>query len=121
EPRLEEVPRVIALTKADLLEDVVDLQREALEAHLGRPVHVISAETGQGVDALLSELMDLVAAERERAEQAEPEEIGVLRPESQQRFEVIKLGDGRFEVEGKRIVSFVQMMDTDMEGARGEV
>ena len=45
----------------------------------------------------------------------------MLRPPGEERFVVRSLGDGRFEVEGRRAVSFVEMMDTDMEGAAEEI
>ena len=45
----------------------------------------------------------------------------VLRPVSQERFNIEHPEPGRFVVEGYRPVSFVEMMDTEMPGARDEI
>ncbi|MCC7365667.1 MAG: GTPase ObgE [Dehalococcoidia bacterium] len=120
DPALEELPRVIAVTKADLGVEQAEEHRAALSAHVGQPVHVVSAEEGTGLDALLAGLMALVRAEREKP-RAEPEEEIVLRPEGRERFTVEEVELGVYAVEGKRIVTFVEMMDTGMEGAVDEV
>jgi len=121
DPRLESLARVIAVSKADLDAEQAAASAATLSAHLGAPVGSISGETGEGVEELKEELMALVAAARE-AEAAEPrEEVPVLRPPSQQRFAVEEVAPHRFVVDGRRVVSFVEMMDTDMEGAREEV
>jgi GTP-binding protein len=88
---------------------------------LGHSIHAISAETGEGIEVLLRDLMTLVAVERARAAERPPEEIPVLRPPSEERFSVHPAGEGRFVVEGRRVVTFVEMMDTDMEGSRDEI
>ncbi len=121
DPRLESVARVTAVTKADLDWDQAGESAETLAAHVGGPVRCISAIKGNGTEALAAELLTLVKAERQKAELAPPEEIPVLRPEPTQRFSVEEAGPGRFVVEGRRVVQFVEMMDTDMEGAGEEV
>ena len=47
--------------------------------------------------------------------------MGLLRPASGERFTIDADGPNRWIVEGHRIVQFVEMMDTEMEGAREEV
>jgi GTP-binding protein len=84
-------------------------------------VWCISAVNREGVDELAAELMALVNEEKARAEAAPPEEVPVLRPEAPQRFEVHPDAEGRYVVEGRRVVQFVEMMDTEMEGADAEV
>jgi GTP-binding protein len=121
DPKLDTVARVVAVTKGDLDWDAARVSSETLASHLGHPVHTISAATGEGIETLLKELMALVAAERDKATAAGPEEIPVLRPESQERFTVHALGEGRFSVDGRRVVTFVEMMDTEMEGSRDEI
>jgi GTP-binding protein len=118
DPGLDAIPRVVAVTKADLDPDAASAA--TLAAHLGREVRVVSAATGQGTAALMAELMALVKEERARP-QPVGDEIPTLRPESQERFTVTPAGPGRWEVEGRRVVTFVEMMDTDMEGAYDEV
>jgi len=121
DPRLEQVARVVAVTKADIDPEQAKRSAKTLSEHLGRPVHVIAAINSEGTEALAKDLMELVKVERERQESAIPEELPVLRPESQERFTIHREGDGRYRVEGHRIVTFVEMMDTDMEGSRAEV
>lgn len=121
DPRLEEIARIVAVTKADLDASQAEASAATLAGHLGKEVAVVSAVDGRGVDALLEKLMTLVREARERAETEEAEVVPVLRPEPQQRFEVITHGDGTYEVQGRRVVSFVEMMDTGMEGAKDEI
>jgi GTP-binding protein len=119
DPGLCDVPRVIAVTKADEDNDQARRSADVLSAHTGRRAHVVSALDNAGVDGLLAELMSLVRVARES--DAEPGEVPVLRPTGRERFEVEKVEEGLFAVEGREIVRFVQMMDTGMEGARDEV
>lgn len=121
DPKLDEVARVVAVTKADIGEEAARESARLLAGHLGREVRVISAELEQGTEELTAELMALVNEERERAAATPHEEMPVLRPESQERFSVYRDDGGRFVVEGRRIVTFVEMMDTEMEGARDEI
>ncbi|MCK9518327.1 MAG: GTPase ObgE [Dehalococcoidia bacterium] len=121
DPKLDEIPRVIAVTKADLDPEMAAEHAETLSQHVERPVHVISSTEQTGTVELMTELMDLVKAERERAEAEAPEDLVVLRPEPEDRFSVQRIDDSTFEVLGRGIVTFVEMMDTGMEGARDEV
>ena len=121
DPSLEQLPQVVAVTKADIVEEVAREHAEALAAHIGREVRVISAESGLGIEELTRELYDLVVAERKREEQRLEEVVPIIRPASSERFTIEPEGEGRWRIEGRRIVTFVEMMDTDMEGAREEV
>ena len=118
---LSGIPRVIAVTKADLDEEIAQDAAATLAAHAGTPVAVISAVAELGTDALVAQLMALVAAERERAASRPPEVLPVVRPQPEERFTVARRGPGLFVVEGQRVVTFVEMMDFEMEGARDEV
>lgn len=119
--KLDDVPRVVAVTKGDLDAAAADASAATLAQHLGNPVRVVSAEEAAGTDDLMQELFELVASERERRADEEPDEIAILRPEPRERYTVTADGPGRFVVEGWRVVTFVEMMDTDMEGAHDEV
>lgn len=121
DPDLESFVRVVAVTKADIDAETARESAATLEQHLGQPVFVISAETGEGIEPLLSRLMELVTGEREAAANRTVEEVPVLRPGSSERFTINADGPGRWVVEGRRIVQFVEMMDTEMEGSREEV
>ena len=120
DPKLDALPRVVALTKADLDPGAAEAARGELAAHVHREVHAVSALEGSGLEPLLQEVMTLVQAERERPP-VEPEEEVVLRPEGRERFSISRDEAGRFVVEGKKIVTFVEMMDTGMEGAVDEI
>ena len=119
--RLDDVPRVVAVTKADIDPAAAGGSAETLAAHLDNAVRVISADTATGTDDLMRELFALVESERKRRVDEEPEEVTILRPEPRERFMVTADGPGRFVVEGRRVVTFVEMMDTEMEGAHDEV
>lgn len=119
--KLDDVARVVAITKSDLDPESAQGSAATLSGHLGHEVRVISATESEGTDALVHELAALVKVEKERALLEGPSEIPVLRPESRERFSVEKRGPGHYAVEGRRVVSFVEMLDTDMEGAKGEV
>jgi GTP-binding protein len=119
--RLAQIPRVLAVTKADLGMEAATASARALQAHTGLPAHVISAHDGTGIEALVRALMAMVKAERKRAAEMAAEEAPVLRPQPRDRFEVVPDGDGRWLVEGARIVQFVEMTNTGMEGAKDEI
>jgi GTP-binding protein len=121
DPKLDVVARVVAVSKADIDQEAARKSAATLSKHLGRPARVISAEMSEGSDELVHELMALVEIERQRAIEQPDEEVPVLRPASQERFSVHKEAPGRFVVEGFRAVSFVEMMDTEMAGARDEI
>jgi len=121
DPRLENVARAVAVTKADINPEQAKRSAKTLSEHLGQPVHGIAAVNGEGTEALAKDLMELVKVERDRQEAALPDEVPVLRPESQERFSIQRDGAGRYVVEGHRIVTFVEMMDTGMEGSRAEI
>src|SRR5690606_20305650 len=118
--RFEEVRRVVAVTKADIVPEIAEEQAAVLAAHVDAPVRVVSAQDGTGLDALKRELFALVRDEQAKAASQEEVEI-VVRPEPQERFRVEREGEGRFRVEGRRPVTFVEMMDVDDEAARFEI
>ena len=121
DPTLDEIPRVIAITKADLDGAAAVASAETLAQHTGRPAYVISALSGEGTDDMAKRLMRLVAEERVRAAARPQLEVPILRPESGERYTVRTEAPGRFRVEGARAVTFVEMMDTGMEGSVDEI
>ena len=71
---LEDKPEVIALSRADLMDDK-DLEklRKKLVKASGGTVFVVSAATGDGVEPLIDALFDLIGEVAEvEAEEAEP-------------------------------------------------
>ena len=106
-------PRVIALNKIDLLppEDLEAVK--ARFASLGHPMFAISAVTGQGLEPLLHELIDIL-------DRSQPdEEITVVMPAmraDEHFWDVEKVEDteeGGFRVVGKRIIRMVEMTDLE--------
>src|SRR5687768_4654456 len=105
--RLAELPRILALSKADLVpeEDAFAAAGE-WERRLGVPVVVTSSATGQGLDALRVELLRRVPLAEPVAEGAGEDEVAefqVFRPAAGRAFEVEKVGDGEFRVTGEAV------------------
>ena len=119
--RLAALPRVLALSKADLV-TAEAAEQAAVEwrKRCGVPVHVTSAVTGAGIEALAGELLGAVPIERgggapEPA--AELAEHQVFRPAAGRGFRVERTGPGRFRVEGDGIARLVARFDVDNEDA----
>ena len=119
--KLADIPLVVAVTKSDLEEEIALEAALTLEAHVGLPVATISAHEGVGTDGLVAQLMALVSDERALAASRPPEVMPVVRPQPEERFIVTPRGPGLFIIEGQRVVTFVEMMDLEMEGAKDEV
>jgi GTP-binding protein len=121
EARLEDLVRLVAVTKADIDPAQAGQSAKVLGEHTRFEVAVLSAQDGIGLEALKERLVALVREAKQAEEAAPTEEVPVLRPAGEERFVVRSIGDGVFEVEGQRMVSFVEMMDTEMEGAGDEI
>jgi GTP-binding protein len=107
---LYEKPRLIALNKMDLVPAEEAARVERAFADSGHPVFPISAVSGQGVEALLYRILELVRA----AEAAEPTPV-VYSPEHREMdssWDVVRTDDG-FEVTGKRMLRMVAMTDLE--------
>jgi GTP-binding protein len=62
DPKLGEKPEIVALNKCDALDpEAVERVASELEAVCGKPVRRISGVSGNGVDAVLNELAEVVA------------------------------------------------------------
>jgi GTPase len=128
DPRLAALPRVLALSKADLVEPGA---AERVAAHwrerLGDvPVHVTSSVTRAGLDALARDLLRLVPpAEPAPAEAAAGEdevaEYRVFRPGAARRFGVERVGAGEFRVTGDAVDRLIARHDLDNEEALAHV
>ncbi len=123
--RLAELPRILALSKADLVtEEVAAAAAAEWEERLGVPVVVTSAATGVGLDVLGRELLRRVPlAEPEDAEAGENEVAAfkVFRPAADREFEVEKVGEGEFRVTGAAVDRLVARHDLDNEEALAHV
>jgi GTP-binding protein len=121
DPRLAELPRIMALSKADLVPegDAVAAAGD-WEQRLGVPVIVTSSATGQGLDALRVELLRRVPLAEPVAEGAGEDEVAefqVFRPAATRAFEVEKVGDGEFRVTGEAVDRLIARHDLENEEA----
>jgi GTP-binding protein len=126
DPRLAALPRVLALSKADL---VTAEQAETAAAEwrerLGFPVIVTSSATRQGLDALARELLRRVPAAEPVAEDGAGEdevaEFKVFRPAAGRAFDVERVGDGEFRVTGEAVDRLIARHDLENEDALAHV
>ena len=119
-PRLAVLPRVLALSKADLVDTGMrEAAREAWAARVGvdTPVIVTSSATGLGLDELAAALARLVPAAEAPEEPIEvtiPEELAehrVFRPAATRSYQVAKIGDRVYRVSGRGIERLVARYD----------
>jgi GTPase len=119
-PRLAVLPRVLALSKADLVDpDARALARREWGDRLGAdvPVIVTSSATRLGLDELTAELARRVPAAEPASEAAivvEAEELAehrVFRPAAPRAYHVAKIGDRVYRVTGQGIERLVARYD----------
>jgi GTP-binding protein len=122
-PRLAVLPRVLALSKADLVDaDAREEARTAWAERLGAdvPVIVTSSATRLGLDELAAELVRRVPLEdatEAAIEVALPDEElaehRVFRPAAPRAYKVAKVGDRVYRVTGQGIERLVARYDLD--------
>ena len=122
--RLAGLPRILALSKADLvLPEEADAAVREWEARLGPEVPVVltSSATGFGLDDLRRELLHRVpVAEDLTAEGAGEDQVAefqVFRPAQRRQFEVEQTGEGEFRVSGAAIDRLIARHDLENEEA----
>jgi GTP-binding protein len=125
DPRLAELPRILALSKADLVpEEDAFAAAEEWERRLGVPVVVTSSATGHGLDALRVELLRRVPLAEPVAEGAGEDEVAefqVFRPAAGRAFEVEKTGHREFRVIGEAVDRLIARHDLENEEALAHV
>ena len=136
DPRLAELPRVLVLSKSDLLDETTIQERVGeWRERLGPAVPVLacSSATGAGLRELAGELLARVPAEPDpdpqgpvggraadgAAPAGEPElaEHMLFRPRPREGFEVERLQDNAFAVRGRGIERLLERFDLDNEEA----
>jgi GTPase len=129
DPRLASLPRVLALSKADLVPPA-DAERAAADwrERLGDdvPVIVTSSATGQGLDALAAELLHRVPLERPAAADrlAAEEELAehrVFRPGAERGWQVARRAEGGFVVTGEPVERLLLRFDVENDEAMAHV
>jgi GTPase len=128
DPRLAALPRVLALSKADL---VAPEQAGAAAAEWrarmreGVPVIVTSSATRQGLDALARELLRRVPAAEPVAHEGAGEddvaEFKLFRPAATRAFDVQRVGKGEFRVTGDAVDRLIARHDMENEEALAHV
>ena len=137
DPRLATLPRILALSKADLVPDRdadAAARRWRDRLHGAIPVLVTSSATRQGLEELATLLLRRVplqsdadagsAAAGQLAGSSDaadllaglPEHV-VFRPVAKRRFDVVQSGPGRFEVSGEAVERLVARYDLENEDA----
>src|SRR5918998_779781 len=123
--RLAELPRVLALSKADLVpEEAAAEAASEWERRLGVPVVVTSAATGFGVadlSRLLLRSVPVAEPVEEGAGESEVAEFQVFRPAARRAFEVEKLGAGEFRVTGEAVDRLIARHDLENDEALAHV
>jgi GTP-binding protein len=121
--RLAGLPRVLALSKADLVPEAdAATAAAAWRERLGDevPVLVTSAATGQGLDDLRRELLRRVPVDKPEPAEAgadEQAEFRVFRPAAEREFAVERVGDGEWRVTGEAVERLIARHDLDNEEA----
>ena len=123
--RLAALPRVLALSKADLVAPEVGAAAVAEWARrVDAPVLLTSAATGLGLDELRRVLLAAVPvaeAEPEGAGEDEVAEYAVFRPAAGRSFEVERIAAGEWRVSGEAVERLVARHDLANEEALAHV
>jgi GTP-binding protein len=125
--RLAGLPRVLALSKADLVDaETAAAAQEMWREHLGAatPVIVTSSATHRGLDELAAELVRRVPVQAAPSEEVEPAATGAelaahrtFRPAAPRAYTVRRVDDATFAVDGAGIERLVARYDLDNEEA----
>jgi GTPase len=129
DPRLAALPRVLALSKADLVTPEAAARAAAAWRERlgdGAPVLVTSSATRVGLDELAHELLRRVPVEAPHpaaalAAEEELAEHRVFRPAADRGWRVDAVGDGAFRVSGVPVERLVARFDLDNEEALAHI
>jgi GTPase len=124
DPRLAALPRVLALSKADLVApEAAEAAAVEWRERMGEdvPVIVTSSATRQGLDELARELLRRVPPAEpvalEAAGEDEVAEFKLFRPAARRAFEVEQLAQGEFRVTGEAVDRLIARHDMENDEA----
>jgi GTP-binding protein len=122
DPRLARLPRLLALSKADLVPpEEARAAAERWRDRLGTEVFATSAATGEGLRELADAVFRNVPPEERDGEggsaAATPAAHRVYRPGRGESYSVERTGPGAFRVEGERIERLIARHDVDNDEA----
>jgi len=125
DPRLAELPRILALSKADLVtpEAAEEAARE-WRSRVDAPVLVTSSATHRGLDELARELLRRVPVEEPMGDaegESDVAEFQVFRPAARGTFEVERTDGGGFRVSGAAVERLIARHDLENEEALAHV
>jgi len=127
DPRLAALPRLLALSKADLVAaEEAGAAADAWRARVDVPVIVTSSATRQGLDELARELLRRVpvaetGAAEDTAGESEVAEFQVFRPAARRGFDVERVARGEFRVSGEAVERLIARHDLESEEALAHV
>jgi GTPase len=125
DPRLAELPRILALSKADLVApEEAERAAEEWRERLSAPVLITSSATRQGLDDLRRELLHRVPVAEPLAEDAGEDEVAefqVFRPARGRAFVVERTDDGAFRVTGEAVDRLIARHDLENDEALAHV
>ena len=123
--RLAALPRVLALSKADLVPPEVAAEAaSAWRSRVGFPVFVTSSATGQGLVELRNELLARVPVAEpvpEGAGEDDVAEFAVLRPAASRAFDISRADSGEWIVSGEAVERLIARHDMENEEAQALV
>jgi GTPase len=125
DPRLAGLPRVLALSKADLVTpEVAAAAADSWRERVAFPVLVTSSATGLGLSDLRGELLARVPVAEAAPEGAGEDEVAdyaVFRPAAGREFSIARGDGGEWVVSGEAVERLIARFDMDNEEAQAHV
>src|SRR3954451_5991536 len=125
DPRLASLPRLLALSKADLVPpEVADAAASEWRGRVAFPVLVTSSATQSGLAELRGELLERVPVAEAAPEGAGEDEVAdfaVFRPASSREFAITRGPDGTWIVSGEAVERLFMRWDLENEEAQAHV
>ena len=125
DPRLASLPRLLALSKSDLVPpEVAEAAASEWRERVAFPVLVTSSATGAGLPELRGELLARVPVAEpapEGSDEDDVAEFAVFRPAKQQTFDITRGPDGGWIVTGDAVDRLIMRWDLENEEAQALV